>query len=100
MKTSTATNDDNSILRQEIQQLKSKLATKEQREQNQSTSTGNDNTNLNIQKNLNTPQNLNKGTTPDINEILKYIENTMQTLNEFTKQLTQQQNTTQTLTGM
>ena len=36
---------------------------------------------------------MDKGPTPNINERLKFIESTMQTLSAFTKQLTQQQGT-------
>ena len=80
-----------------IQELEQQVKSQAQK---QSTIPSTDNTETHIQKTVNTAENLDKGPTPNINEMLKFIESTMQTLNAFTKQLTQQQGTSQTHSGM
>jgi hypothetical protein len=92
------TNDETSQLRERIQQLEQQA--RSQTHQNQSNPSLTGNTEANIQKNVKIAQNLDKGTTPNVSEMLKYIENTMQTLSAFTKQLMQQQGTSQTHPGM
>ena len=92
------TNEETSELRVRIQQLEQQVRSQTHPKQSAQSSTGN--TETNYQKNVNTAQNLDKGTTPNVNEMLKYIESTMQTLSAFTKQLTQQQGTSRTHSGM
>ena len=52
------------------------------------------------QKNLSITQSTDKGGVPNIPKMLEYIENTMQTFEDFSTQLSQQQDNAQTHTGM
>ena len=93
----STSNSETIHLRERIQELEQQVKSQAQK---QSTIPSTDNTETHIQKNVNTAQNLDKGPTPNINEMLEFIESTMQTLSAFTKQLTLQQGTSQTHSGM
>ena len=95
-------NDDTKKLQEKIQQLQNQLDAQTKQPETQSSSTRNNDNfeQKKQQKNLDTPQNTDKGGAPDINKMLNYIQTAMQTLNDFTKQLTQAQGTTQTHMGM
>ena len=74
-------NNETIHLRERVEELEQQVKSQAQK---QSTIPSTDNTEIHIQKNVNTAQNLDKGPTPNINEMLKFIGSTMQTLSAFT----------------
>ena len=70
------TNDETCQLGDRILQLEQQVRSHTHPKRSAQSSTGN--TETNYQKNVNTAQNLDKGTTPNVDEMLKYIESTMQ----------------------
>lgn len=92
------TNNENETLRLRVQQLEEQVKPKNAPIM---TNTINNTSNLsNGQKNTNSAQSNVPGAPLEIQDMLEYITKTMQTLNGFKTQLTQQQDTGQTHSGM
>ena len=90
-----------SILKQRITQLEDQIKQQPQRNSNINNNTQQRNHHHVNQKNpLSAQSTEDKGGEPNIPKMLEFIANTMQTLKDFSTQLSQQQNTTQTHTGM
>ena len=90
-----------SILKQRITQLEDQINQQPQRNSNINNNTQQRNHHHVNQKNpLSAQSTEDQGGEPNIPKMLEFIANTMQTLKDFSTQLSQQQNTTQTHTGM